>query len=148
MSEVVLHLCQKSRLETRVYWRHISDYFSDILAPHSLVPRETDRLYRRFIRLDWKDVTLGEKVVVLEKLEGSRVDMRTSHKLSCLETPASGRSWPENGLKRHKKRRRKRISCSEEWKLLLSDTLTAWKNRLTETAKTRQGSAEIEWLIE
>ena len=28
-----LQLCQKPCLETRVYWRHISDYFSDILAP-------------------------------------------------------------------------------------------------------------------
>jgi hypothetical protein len=43
-------------------------------------------------------------VVVLEKLEGPGVDVLTSHKLNCLETPASGRPWPENGPKRHKKK--------------------------------------------
>jgi len=104
-----LQLCQKPCLETRVYWRHISDYFSDILAP--LIgppPRETARLYRHLIRLEWRDVTLGERVVVLEQLEGPGVDVLTSHNLNCLETPASGRPWPENGPKRKKKRRRKR----------------------------------------
>jgi hypothetical protein len=44
-----------------------------------------------------------ERVILLEKLEEPGVDMVTSHKLNCLETPASGRTWPENGSKRHKK---------------------------------------------